>query len=330
MAIKMVRQPSETPNINNVDDFIPFRYAYSNQDGYVKGKGSEFSYTINGNIFRINSGRAVVQGVEVDIDANGYEIVVDNISSKRYHTIYLEVNLALMTIEIKQLTDSGGFPFIEESDDLTENSTGIARLILYGFESYQGVISGVVKGIKRIKYTEEITVNNSTNSYNINNLNIMRDNNDVIVLEDVVIPQMKLLWSGSWREDNNNLSFSGLKLGDEIEIEYDIVNSDGNNILYGTTRTAKFVLNSYINGLYIQSLGYPLEATDNSIVGPQIINSYLSVNVPESTDSNTTISRESKTFKTYMSSSNSSGTNPTLNVSYNIFLVINKIYKIIK
>lgn len=328
MAIKMVRQPSETPNINNVDDFIPFRYAYGNQNGYIEDKGNELSYTINGNIFKINSGRAVVQGVEVDIDANGHEIVVDNISSKRYHTIYLEVNLALMTISIKELTDSAGFPFIEESDDLTENSSGIARLILYAFESYQGVITNVVKNIKKVKYTKEIVVDNANNAENINNLNMLRNENGVIVIEDIIIPQIKLLWNGAWREDSASLSFNGLKIGDEIEIEYDIVS--GNGSLQGATKTSRFVLNNSNNSLYIQSLGYALETTGNAIVSPQIISSFLSISVPSSEDLSSTITRENQTYRTYIQSADASGSNPVLNVAYNYFLVINKVYKIIK
>lgn len=227
MAIYMVRQPSGTPNINNVDDFVPFRYAYGDQNGYVEGKGSEFSYTINGNIFRINSGRAVIQGVEVDIDANGYEIIVDNISSKRYHTVYLEVNLALMSVSIKELTDGAGFPFIEESDDLTANSSGIARLILYGFESYEGVISGVKKGIKELSYTKNIKIYNcyeADNAKNINNIEIIKDN-DKILIDGYVFPRKKKVWEGKVAIPNESDTFSEVKveeefsIGDIIEIE---------------------------------------------------------------------------------------------------------------
>ena len=74
MSIKMVRQPSETPNITNIDDIIPFRYAYGNQNGYVKDKGNEVGYTVNGSQFTIGSGRIVLQGVESDISASGVTI----------------------------------------------------------------------------------------------------------------------------------------------------------------------------------------------------------------------------------------------------------------
>ena len=89
MAIEMVRIPSDTPNITNIDDIIGLRYAYGNQNGYVINKGNECSYTINGSIFKINSGRLVLQGVECDIDANGVEILIDSIASKQYFLKYI-------------------------------------------------------------------------------------------------------------------------------------------------------------------------------------------------------------------------------------------------
>lgn len=153
MAHKMVRQPSETPNINNIDDIVPFRYAYGNQDGFVIGKGNELSYTINGNEFRINSGRVVLQGVEDDIDANGVTFTIDNISSKRYYVIYYRVNLATNTTSYEITNDGAGYPTIDAGDDLTKNSSGIANLVLYRFTASSGVISSVEKTVKAIEYS---------------------------------------------------------------------------------------------------------------------------------------------------------------------------------
>lgn len=155
MGIRMVRQPSETPNVTNIDDIIPFRYAYGNQDGYVIGKGTEVSYTIDGNTFRVNSGRVVLQGVETDIDANGVSFTIDNSSEKRYFVVYYEVNLATQTTAIKLSTYStSGYPTIDAGDDLTANSSGIARLPLYRFTVTSGVIDNsspefqkLVKGV---------------------------------------------------------------------------------------------------------------------------------------------------------------------------------------
>ena len=154
MGIRMVRQPSQTPNVTNIDDIIPFRYAYGDQDGYVIGKGNEISHTIDGSTFRINSGRIVLQGVETDIDANGVSFTIDNASETRYFVVYYEVNLATQTTSIKLSSyDTMGYPNIDLGDDLTANSSGIARLPLYRFTATSGVISNVTKVAKAIEYS---------------------------------------------------------------------------------------------------------------------------------------------------------------------------------
>ena len=153
MAISMVRKPSETPNITNIDDIIPFRYAYGNQSGYVISRGAEVSHTVNGNQFTVNSGRLVIQGVESDIDSNGITLTIDSVSETRYYAVYHEINLATNTSNIKVEFDTATYPNITEGDDLTANSSGIARLVLYNFIAQNGVISGVNKVVKAIDYT---------------------------------------------------------------------------------------------------------------------------------------------------------------------------------
>ena len=153
MAISMVRKPSETPNITNIDDIIPFRYAYGNQSGYVISRGAEVSHTVNGNQFTVNSGRLVIQGVESDIDSNGITLTIDSVSETRYYAVYHEINLATNTSNIKVEFDTSTYPNITEGDDLTANSSGISRLVLYNFIAQSGVISGVSKVVKAIDYT---------------------------------------------------------------------------------------------------------------------------------------------------------------------------------
>ena len=172
MAISMVRKPSETPNITNIDDIIPFRYAYGNQSGYVINRGAEVSHTVNGNQFTINSGRLVIQGVESDIDANGITLTIDSVSETRYYSVYNEVNLATNTSTIKMQFDSITYPNIESGDDLTANSIGVARLELYRFIATNGIISDVEKIVKSIKYlkefVKEIEVDKSIESKTLN------------------------------------------------------------------------------------------------------------------------------------------------------------------
>ena len=222
MAIKMVREPSETPNINNIDDIIPMRYAYGNQNGFVIGKGNEISNSVSGLNFTVNSGRLVLQGVECDIDATGVTITIDNIATKRYYTIYLEVNLGLNTATIKSEYDTATYPTIDTGDDLTENTTGIARLPLYQFTATSGIIGEVNKVVESVKYiNSSITVNNSKQ---VNNLEIKQDENGVLKIGDIIIPQKQLLWSpasGNYAASPTSITLnSPISEGDVIEIAF--------------------------------------------------------------------------------------------------------------
>lgn len=153
MAISMVRKPSETPNINNISDIIPFRYAYGGQNGYVKGKGRELDYTTIGAQFTIGSGRVVLDGVESDIDSDGVIINIDSVSETRYYVVYYNVNLATNTTTIMSQYSTSDYPTIEKGDDLTASPEGSANLVLYKFTATSGIISNVEKVVKEILYS---------------------------------------------------------------------------------------------------------------------------------------------------------------------------------
>ena len=222
MAIKMVREPSETPNINNIDDIVPMRYAYGNQNGYVIGKGTEISNTVAGLNFTVNSGRLVMQGVECDIDATGVTITIDNIATKRYYTIYLEVNLGLNTATIKDEYDTATYPTIDVGDDLTENTTGVARLPLYRFTATSGIISDVNKVVESVKYTSDMSV---ANSNTVQNVDFSLDNN--AAFGNYVIPKKRLLWTAP---SPNPLSISSSYSEDYIDANVGIVLNDNDII----------------------------------------------------------------------------------------------------
>lgn len=227
MAIKLVRKPSDTPNINNIDDIVGLRYAYGNQNGYVIDKGNEISHSVNGSTFRINSGRLVLQGVEVDIDANGIDLTVDNFATKQFYSVYLTVNLALNTVQIQFTVDTAGFPEIDPGDDLTKNTSGIARLELYRFTAQSGLIGEVNKVVQSIKYVEDRKVADSSK---INNLELMQDKNGILKIGNIIIPQKKLLWEGSVTNLNPSVINLSEKFndGDIFEIHWHINNAANN------------------------------------------------------------------------------------------------------
>lgn len=150
MAIRFIRQPSDTPNVTNSDDARMVRYAYGGYDGFVLNRGSELSHTINGNIFKINSGVVVLQGYESELDSNGWELDVG--SDSRYYSVYYEVNLATQTTAIKSVYNLSSYPDIPASDDLTQSANGIACLLLYQFRVMNNGITDVVKKVKAIPY----------------------------------------------------------------------------------------------------------------------------------------------------------------------------------
>ena len=222
MAIKMVREPSETPNINNIDDIIPMRYAYGGQNGYVIGKGTEISNTINGSNFIINSGRLVLQGVECDIDATGVTITIDNIATKRYYVIYLQVNLATNIVSVESSYDTADYPVIDSGDDLTENSSGIARMILYKFTAINGIISEVNKIVESVKYINDnfiknVKVNNSLNStnsilkYDGNYCGFTKNKEGSLYADNILIRQTINLYKGSINlKQNDSINFTNI------------------------------------------------------------------------------------------------------------------------
>ena len=197
MAIEMVRIPSETPNISNTDDFVGFRYAYGNQNGYVINKGQECSYTINGSKFKINSGRLVLQGVECDINANGVEITIDNVATKRYYTVYLEVNLTIDEAIILSKFDTAGYPTIESGADLTQSTTGTARMALYNFDATSGVINNVQKIVPKIEYVGDMVVFGAKNSIANSDgtySGFTADENGTLKTGDYIVEKKKLLF----------------------------------------------------------------------------------------------------------------------------------------
>ena len=150
----MVMQSTEGAynTVSNIDDIIPFRYAYINQNGYVADKGMELEAEAIGSTLKINSGRVVLQGVESDIDASGISFEVDNISGIMYYTIYYHVDLANNRTSIEIRSDATAFPIMTGGDNLTNNPIGVANLDLYHLYVENGVIQTIAKVVEKIEY----------------------------------------------------------------------------------------------------------------------------------------------------------------------------------
>lgn len=167
MSLRLIRQNSDVPSVTNKDDARSIRYAYGGQDGFVQKAGTELSPTTTDNLFRINSGIVVLQGWESEIDSNGWSFSVDNVATKRYYSVYYEVNLATVTSEIKCIYDTADYPEIDSGDDLAAVENGTARLLLYRFTAQNGVISDVAKMVNPILFVTLISSKPPITSINI-------------------------------------------------------------------------------------------------------------------------------------------------------------------
>lgn len=212
MGLRLIRQKSETPNILSTDDARMVRYAYGGYDGVVKNRGTECGYEASGNTFKITSGVIVLQGWEVEIDGNGWQITVDSMT--KYYAVYLEVNLSTDTAEIKSVYDTTGIPTVDSGDDLTRITNGIARTVLYTFKTSNSIISNTEKIVKTLEYASSSISNNFT------------EENGILYYNGIIIPQKKLIWSGEVIQDLHSDSLTTitlsekLKASDKIEIEY--------------------------------------------------------------------------------------------------------------
>lgn len=157
MALRLVRKSSETPNITNKDDTKMIRYAYGGYNGFVENYGSEIaSVTPSANgIFKIGSGRIVLQGWEVDIDDSGWELVYDNITGTRYYSIYLEISIETETVSVKSSYNTGAYPEINVGDDLTEFPNGTARLLLWQVQANGKTVVQANKVVQKINYAKD-------------------------------------------------------------------------------------------------------------------------------------------------------------------------------
>ena len=152
MALRLVRQTSETPNITNKDDTIMTRYAYGGYNGVVKGFGSECGYTVENGIFKVLDGRIVIDGWEIDVDGAGWDLNLSTVTGTQYHSIYAEINVATEIVKLDSTYLIGSYPEIEKGDDLTHTPYGTARLLLYEVKSVNGVITETIRRFDIIPY----------------------------------------------------------------------------------------------------------------------------------------------------------------------------------
>lgn len=162
MAIRLIREHSETPNVTNRDDAKMVRYAYGGYDGVVKNYGKELSFVVENNKLKLESGIIVYQGWEVEVDEAGWELDLSiyNTGIVAIRT-YLILNLFNDTVRLGYITNTYyqepnaiEFPEIDKGDDLTKNPFGVANFILYDIVLRNGRLFNYYKRFSTIDYAK--------------------------------------------------------------------------------------------------------------------------------------------------------------------------------
>ncbi len=250
MGLRLIRGNSDTPNVTNADDTRMVRYAYGGYNGYVQGKGRELHCEPNGRTLTINSGVIVLQGWEVEIDSNGWSMEISqNDTTKRYFTVYCEVNLSLgAAADIKSTYAETEYPPIKEGDDLTETPNGVARIVLCHFTAQNGLISNVEKVINPIKYEfermQDLVDGNiiakkaeeAENSKKVNGLQI-KEESSLLKVETAIVPKKYTIWSGEVALSNVETQYPMISLSNRIEENslYEICCKTRKNVNAGAT-----------------------------------------------------------------------------------------------
>lgn len=216
MSIILLRRPSDTPTVTAHDDTRAFRHAFNDYSGIVKGYLNECSAVVQGLTLKVNSGEVVVDGVQAEIDANGISINIDQLSTLRYYTAYIEFNFSnptTPTVSLKASYSTSSYPVVEKGDDLTSNPTGTANLPLYRFTAQNSSLSNIERVASLIVPGQAKQAENSTRFSNRTLENSLSDDDQKVPTShavynkfssdeksdfgNYVVEKKKLLWKGS-------------------------------------------------------------------------------------------------------------------------------------
>ncbi len=152
MGFRIIRQTSDTPNVNNIDDIVPMRYAYGNQNGYIIDIGTELKATYENGTFTVQSGRVVIEGAEIHIDANGLSTRLDTGLETRYFEIYFKFNLDSEVAELESYYSTTSYDDILKPQSKSVISGETAYLLLYRLKLDGAVQTEIEKVVRQIDY----------------------------------------------------------------------------------------------------------------------------------------------------------------------------------
>jgi hypothetical protein len=263
MALRLVRQTSETPNITNKDDTIMTRYAYGGYNGIVKAFGQECNHIADNGIFKVLDGRIVIDGWEIEIDGAGWLLNLSNVTGTQYHSIYAEINVATESIKLDSSYLTGFYPEIDKGDDLTAIQNGTARLLLYNVKVENGKIVEVIKKANTITYLSD----------KLKDLNFSKDTKGLLRLGVDIIAIKRLLCTANLTSGFRFALEQQVKLTNK-NLMIEVYRSDGvllerfRDVYFPTTLSSFYKIQQVsieINNLAIKQWEIAYNSNDNII-----------------------------------------------------------------
>lgn len=174
MSIKLLRKDGQTITAN--EDRVAFDYAFHGQFGVIKNYGEELSHDVGTlNIFRVQTGMAVVQGGQVTIEATeSVSLQPASGTTIYWYILYFEIDYANKTAVLKTQQYTNQYPAFPISDNLASNPFGKVYLPLFRFKQSNSGVSNVERACRILGVAEVDTLPQSDDSYNIANTAYVR------------------------------------------------------------------------------------------------------------------------------------------------------------
>jgi hypothetical protein len=168
MAIDLIRRASaDTPTVQGKDDSRMMRFAVGNYSGVTRGYLEECDYSSAGFDFTVKSGEIVADGWQAVIDSNGARVTVQSAGGTLYYVVYAEFDLTNaenQNCQIKISLNVGTYPDVTPGDDLTANPTGIRRVPMYRFTTFNYQVQNIERVFKYIEPGWMPNAENATNA----------------------------------------------------------------------------------------------------------------------------------------------------------------------
>lgn len=207
--------------INEISGGLTARYLYNilgYSSGVLKDALSEFNMTYTNLTFSVAGGQAVAYGYIGEITTTSEFTFTAPSANSKYYFVYLDFDLreTIKKFAVSYYDNNNSDVWSPRQDNLSNNEVGRFQLPIYKIkiDSDNTITVTDLREIKQI-------VKDATK---INGMDLKRDENGVLKIGDVIIPQRKLLWSGEWgggsdTPANLDISSLGINQGDTLELE---------------------------------------------------------------------------------------------------------------